>query len=46
VSELTVSCEAQLNDEKECQNGMDDGDDSHRHDDDIIECSGSGGLCW
>jgi hypothetical protein len=32
ASGLTVSCETQLNDEEHSQNGVDDGDDSHSHD--------------
>jgi hypothetical protein len=31
-SALTVCGEAQLNDEKDCQNGVNDGDDTHSHD--------------
>jgi hypothetical protein len=33
--QLTVCGEAQLDDEKESQNGVDDGDNSHSHDGDV-----------
>lgn len=36
IPRLTVSCETQLNNEEECQNGMDDGDDSHSHGDVVV----------
>jgi hypothetical protein len=31
-SALTVCGETQLDDEKDCQNGVNDGDDAHGHD--------------